>query len=115
MSDPDIAWIEAAKDNKTKAGVLAKNSCLLQATWVANTTRGTNKYAYCSHLIYLYDQHPNEYLTRWLEDGSNKFADRYALTELIQWVWRSRIRNGEPITLFPPCPRMKKLFVEWLS
>ena len=115
MSDPDIAWIEAAKDNKTKAGVFAKNSRLSKATWVANTTRGTNEYAYCSHLIYLYDQHPNQYLTRWLEDGSNKFADRYALTELIQWVWRSRIRNGEPITLFLPCPRMKKLFVEWLS
>ena len=109
------AWIEAAKDNKTKAGVFAKNSRLSQATWVPNTTRGTNEYAYCSHLIYLYDQHPNQYLTRWLENGSNKFADQYALTELIQWVWRSRIRNGEPITLFLPCPRMKKLFVEWLS
>ena len=109
------AWIEASRDNKTKAGVFAKNSRLSKATWVANTTRGTNDYANCSHLIYLYDQHPNQYLTRWLGDSSREFADQYALTELVQWVWRSRIRKGEPITLYLPCPRMKKLFEEWLQ
>ena len=108
------AWIEASNDNKTKAGVFAKNSRLSEATWAANTTRGTNDYAHCSHLIYLYDQHPNQYLTRWLGDSSKEFTDQYALTELIQWVWRSRIRKGEPITLYLPCPRMRKLFEEWL-
>ena len=49
------AWIVASNDNKTKAGVFAKNSRLSEANWVANTTRGTNDYAHCSHLIYLYD------------------------------------------------------------
>ena len=108
------AWVEASNDNKTKAGVFAKNSRLSEATWVANTTRGTNDYAHCSHLIYLYDQHPNQYLTRWLGDSSREFSDQYALTELVQWVWRSRIRKGEPITLYLPCPRMRELFEEWL-
>ena len=108
------AWIEASNDNKTKAGVFAKNSRLSEANWVSNTTRGTNDYAHCSHLIYLYDQHPNQYLTRWLDDSSREFADQYALTELVQWVWRSRIRKGQPITLYLPCPRMRKLFEEWL-
>ena len=108
------AWIEASNDNKTKAGVFARNSRLSEATWVANTTRGTNDYANCSHLIYLYDQHPNQYLTRWLGDGSREFSDQYALTELVQWVWRSRIRKGEPITLYLPCSRMRELFEEWL-
>ena len=109
------AWIEAEKDHKTKAGVFAKDSRLSQATWVANTTRGTNEYAHCSYLLYLYDQHPNQYLMRWLGDCSNEFSRQYALTELVQWVWRSRIRKGEPITLYLPCKRMRKLFEEWLS
>ena len=109
------AWIEASNDNKTKAGVFAKNSRLSKATWVSNTTRGTNNYAHCSHLIYLYDQHPNQYLTRWLGDSSREFANQYALTELVQWVWRSRIRKGEPITLYLPSLRMRKLFEEWLN
>ena len=109
------AWFEENKNKDAKPGVFAKNSRLSKALWIANTTRGTNDYAHCSHLIYLYDQHPNQYLTRWLGDSSRKFADQYALTELVQWVWRSRIRKGEPITLYLPCPRMKKLFEEWLN
>ena len=109
------AWMEAANDNDSKAGVFARNSRLSKAVWIANTTRGTNDFAHCSHLIYLYDQHPNQYLTRWLGDSSRVFADQYALTELVQWVWRSRVRKGEPITVYLPCPRMKKLFEEWLN
>jgi len=109
------AWFEENKNKDAKPGVFAKNSRLSKALWIANTTRGTNDYAHCSHLIYLYDQHPNQYLTRWLGNSSRKFADQYALTELVQWVWRSRIRKGEPITLYLPCPRMKKLFEEWLN
>ena len=41
-------------------------------------------------------------------------SDAYALTELIQWVWRSRVRRGEPIILYLPSPRMRRLFEEWL-
>jgi hypothetical protein len=54
-------------------------------------------------------------LARWLGDSSQAFKDAYALTELIQWVWRSRIRKGEPITLYLPSPRMRRLFEEWLN
>ena len=55
-------------------------------TRVTLVTRGTNDYAHCSHLIYLYDQHMNPLVARWLEDNSRAFDDAYALTELIQWV-----------------------------
>ena len=41
-------------------------------------------------------------------------ADLYQPTELIEWVWRSRVRKGEPITLYLPSPRMRRLFEEWL-
>ena len=84
-------------------------------TRVTLVTRGTNDYAHCSHLIYLYDQHMNPYVARWLEDNSRAFDDAYALTELIQWVWRSRVRKGQPITLYLPNPRMRRLMEEWLS
>jgi len=105
---------KAANDNDYKPGPLAKNSRLWEANWISNKTRGTNLYAHCSHLIYLYDQHPNPYVTKWLGTCSKEFADAYALTELIQWVWRSRVRKGEPITLYLPSTRMRALFEEWL-
>ena len=108
------AWLKASNDNQPKPGIFAKNSRLKDANWIANTTRGTNDYMHCSHLIYLYDQNVNPVVARWLGNSSRAFNDAYALTELIQWVWRSRVRRGEPITLYLPSPRMRKLFEEWL-
>jgi hypothetical protein len=106
------AWI---KDNG-KAGVFAKGSRMFENTnWIANTTRGTNEYAHCSHLIYLYDQHINPLVGRWLNNNTKHFDDAYALTELIQWVWRSRIRRAEPVTLYLPAPRMRSIFIDWLE
>ena len=56
--------------------------------WIANTTRGTNDFIHCSHLVYLYDQNINPVVARWFDDGSRALNDAYAFTELIQWVWR---------------------------
>ena len=104
------------KGNEGVAGPFASGSKLFQgANWVAKITRGTNDYAHCSHLVYLYDQHMNPMVARWLEDNSRAFDDAYALTELIQWVWRSRVRKGQPITLYLPSPRMWQLMEEWLG
>ena len=120
------AWLKASNDNqpkpkseenektKSKPSVFAKNSRLKDVNWISNTTRGTNDYIHCSHLVYLYDQNINPVVARWLGDSSSAFNDAYALTELIQWVWRSRVRTGEPITLYLPSPRMRRLIEVWL-
>ena len=70
---------------------------------------------HCSHLIYPYDQHVNPVVAKRLEDSTGAFNDAYALTELIHWVWRSRVRRGEPITIYLPSPRTRRLFEEWLA
>ena len=120
------AWLKANNDNqpkpeskenkktKFKPGVFAKNSRIKDVEWISNTTRGTNDYIHCSHLIYLYDQNINPVVARWLGDSSRAFNDAYALTELIQLVWRSRVRRGEPITIYLPSLRMRRIFEEWL-
>jgi len=41
--------------------------------------------------------------------------DLYALSEMIQWIWRSRIRDELPIKVFIPSERMRSLFVRWLN
>jgi len=102
------------KVKRPKTSGFSKDSKIFRSNWVANTTRGTNDYSHCSHLIYLYDQHMNPYVCRWLNDEDNSLKDDYALTELIQWVWRSRIRKGEPITLYLPSKRMREMFHRWL-
>ena len=39
----------------------------------------------------------------------------FALSELLQWTWRSAIRNGEPISICILSDKMLKLFQVWLS
>ena len=44
---------------------------------------------------------------------SDKKDDIYALSEMLQWIWRSRIRNGLSITVYIPSIRMRELLGEW--
>ena len=41
--------------------------------------------------------------------------DGYALSEMIQWIWRSAIREGKPIQLYIPSKRMRNLLIQWLD
>ena len=86
-----------------------------KVNWLPNTTRGTNEYDHCTHLIYLYDQHANPTILRWLGIADKRFQDQYALTELIQWLWRSRIRKGASVTLYLPSKRMREIFNKWID
>ncbi|MFY0632908.1 MAG: hypothetical protein JXQ91_03795 [Vannielia sp.] len=100
--------------------------------FVPNTTRGTNKHSDCTTAIYLYDQHPQPQLLRFLglAQGSpeaREFADAYALTELVQWLFRSCIRKGgvngtgqpwqprQKATVYLPSQRMRNLLTNWLE
>ncbi|MBO6893573.1 MAG: DEAD/DEAH box helicase family protein [Roseibium sp.] len=92
-----------------------KSKMFRGVNFVPNTTRGTNDFKHCTHLIYLYDQNPNHLHTGWLEIGEtyNVTSGKFALTELIQWVWRSAIRDNKPITLYLPSERMVGIFEDW--
>lgn len=86
----------------------------VRATWVGNTTRGTNSYRHCTHAIYLYDQNLNPNIHAWFGGNNTISRDDYALTEFIQWLWRTQIRDGKPITVYIPSERMRDLFLDWL-
>ena len=108
-------YLKGNSDNPKTAG-FCKNSRMFAARWVANTTRGTNDYIDCSTAIYLWDQHLNPYVSRWLGLANDKAAnDRYAVTELVQWLYRTAVRRGEPVTLYMPSPRMRRLLSSWLD
>ena len=107
-------WFRKGDRIANIAGPCGKKSRLFSANWIANTTRGTNDYSHCSNLLYLYDQHVNPTIARWLSVPAGKFSEQYALTELIQWVWRSRIRNGKPIILYLPNNRMRRILQSYL-
>jgi hypothetical protein len=41
--------------------------------------------------------------------------DMYALSEMLQWIWRSAIRDGKPIKIYIPSKRMRNLLINWLN
>ncbi|KUJ79947.1 hypothetical protein AVO44_07180 [Ruegeria profundi] len=131
ITTPKSKWYRKGKDPKIgecgelltpfKPGPYASGSRLspaghteVRATWVPNTTRGTNDYKHCTHAIYLYDQNINPSILNWFGGPKVISNDDYALTELIQWLWRTQVRDGYPITLFLPSQRMQELLLNWL-
>lgn len=58
---------------------------------------------------------PNANVARFLGCDNKKHADAYAVAEMIQFIWRSRIRDRKPITLYMPCPKMRRLWARWLD
>ena len=41
--------------------------------------------------------------------------DLFAISCMIQWIFRSRIRDGLPIEIYIPNKRMRELLIAWLD
>lgn len=85
--------------------------------FVSCNARATNRYADRTTLIYLCNIFPVPPVLQYLSQGTTaEFdADSYALAQLMQWVWRSAIRNDEAVSLYLPSARMRKLLLDWLG
>ena len=86
--------------------------------FVPCNARATNKYrkrwalAYCCNIYF------NPFLKAFFEacpaGAIDLDEDAYALSCLIQWMFRSRIRDGEPIHIYSPSKRMRHLLNDWM-
>lgn len=80
------------------------------------SARATNKYQHKNTCAYLCNRYYNPLLKNYfIYHGVNVDEEAWALSELIQWLFRSRIRNKEPINLYIPSSRMRKLLQDWLE
>ena len=78
--------------------------------------RATNDYRDRDHLAYCVNVFYNPILKNYFVDhGVEIQEERYALSEMIQWIWRSSIRDGKEIWIYIPSRRMRELLQEWLS
>lgn len=83
--------------------------------FLACTSRATNAYRNRSVLVHAYNRFPHQTVSAFLQDyGVPVDPNNFALSEILQWVWRSQIRDGEPIKLCILSKRMRRLFQEWL-
>lgn len=97
-------------DSKQKEKTSPEQMC-----WIASSTRATNKYRHKWCVIHAYDRYPNQSVSSYLQDFNHPIdAKVFAISEMLQWIWRSRIRDGKSINLAILSPRMKLLFLNWL-
>lgn len=86
-----------------------------QSCWVGCTAKATNIYQDKYMLVHCYNRYPHKTLMSFMQDCGYPIEEgRFALAEMLQWIWRSRIRKGEPIKLAILPKRMRLIFKDWL-
>ncbi|WP_341853327.1 hypothetical protein [Halobacillus karajensis] len=88
----------------------------LKKQFVAVTARATNDYANKSTCIYFANRYMNPITKKFFSSKGVRIDEElFALSELLQWLFRSRIRKGESIYVYIPSRRMRTLLEEYLS
>lgn len=84
--------------------------------WLPINSRATNEYSDRENIAYLVNKYMNPSIKHFfIQHGVEVNEDKYALSELIQFIFRSRIRNLQPINLYIPSKRMRNILKKWLD
>lgn len=84
--------------------------------FVSCNARATNEYRHKKSLAYCINVYFNPYIKNYfISKNVDVKEDKYALSELIQWIWRSAIREGKEINVYIPSSRMRGLLEEFLN
>lgn len=93
-----------------------KNNLISTKAWLECNCRASNDYAERDVLIYAINRYLNPFYSKFFSTKNITIdEERYALSEMIQWIFRSAIRNGKPIKIYIPSQRMRELLIAWLK
>ena len=82
----------------------------------ACNARATNEYKNREYLAYLVNVYEHPYVVKWFaQHGAPLDQDAFALSQLLQWIWRSAIRDNKPVKLYLPSKRMRRILLDWLE
>lgn len=78
--------------------------------------RATNEYKERTDIAYMVNRFVDPNLMKFFAEKDIKLdSDIFALSEMLQWIWRSAIRDGKPINLYIPSKRMRELLIHWID
>lgn len=87
-----------------------------RSSFLQLSARATNEYKNRTDVAYM--------INRFVDPNISKFfsmrdisvdQDKFALSEMLQWIWRSAIRDDKPINLYIPSKRMRDLLINWMN
>lgn len=78
--------------------------------------RATNEYKDRTNLAYMVNRYADPNLLLFFgARGCVIDENQFALSYMLQWIWRSAIRENRPITLYLPSKRMRDLLNDWMD
>lgn len=84
--------------------------------FVSCNARATNDYRNKKNLAYVVNTFNNPMILKFFRAKNvGVDEDSYALSELIQWIFRSQLRDNKEINLYIPSSRMRTLLRMWLG
>lgn len=95
---------------------LRRKSFQSPQSFVPHNARAVNAYRHCYALAYLINIFPNPKIVSYFKGYGIHFNnDALAISAMVQWLWRSRLRCGQEIWLYLPSSRMRKLLYKWVK
>lgn len=116
----DGEWVKSKSDNNIwttfkdfKDKIAGKG---YSKGFVPSNMRATNNYRTRTAIAYLVNKYFNPLVKQFFEThGVTVYEDEYAISEMLQFIWRSAIRDGKHITVYIPSKRMRTLLQKWID
>lgn len=84
--------------------------------FVSINTRSSNNYKDRTAVAYIANRYMNPLIKNFfVHYGIQVDEDNYALSEMLQWIWRSAIREDKEIWIYVPSIRMRTLLANWIK
>lgn len=112
VSSKEVAWttFKEFKDRLRGKGYAAEDS------FIPVNARASNNWRHKTTMIYLANRFPHPVLVQYIEErGQEHCENMFALSEMLQWLWRGCIRDDKPMQIFIPAERMRSLLYAWLD
>ena len=108
-----ICHVEIDADGKeTSTGVKDKAA----STYIPCNARASNAYSGKNVMVHAFSRYPLHTISRYLDiHGVVYSKEVFALNEMLQFLFRSALRNGEKITVAVLSKRMRGLLEKWLD
>jgi len=96
-------------DRKNKSGRETKGN------FVSCSARATNDYKDATVVVYAVNRFPKPEIKQFFEGKNGIYYNEelFALQEMLQFIWRSAVREGHTIHAYIPSKRMRDLFFKW--
>ena len=84
--------------------------------FLSYTTRATNQYKHIENMAFMLNlfMNPNE-VNYFIGQNVKINEELLAISDMLQWIFRSSIRDNKPINIYIPSLRMRNLLSDWLN